>query len=194
MAGKIDKQALQKAIFSNKNLQREVLKTVKLSVEKDKNILIDDFIKHPVTQELDGGENAENISGTLGGYGNLFSFIGFVNGSSPTNSVINLLKNIKIGKNIRNNNNIFMIDIFIPSKNELGEITKMPWESGRSWLWDIEKSISGLGAYLYGKFEQSRSGNAIQSRKNFSGRNFSRVSYFTPLYNKFIKKIGGNLK
>jgi hypothetical protein len=194
MAGKIDKQALQKAIFSNKNLQREVLKTVKLSVEKDKNILIDDFIKHPVTQELDSGENSENISGTLGGYGNLFSFIGFVNGSSPTSSVINLLKNIKIGKNIRNNNNIFMIDIFIPSKNELAEITKMPWESGRSWLWDIEKSISGLGAYLYGKFEQSRSGNAIQSRKNFSGRNFSRVSYFTPLYNKFIKKIGGKLK
>jgi hypothetical protein len=194
MAGKINKEALQKAIFNNKSLQRQILKVAKESIEKEKDILINNFKNHPVTQEIEGGENSSNISGTLGGYGNLFSFIGFLNGSNPIIPVINILKNINITRNIRSKNNIFLVDIYVPSKEDLSNVTKMPWESGRSWLWDIEKSISGLGSYLYGKFEQSRSGNAIQSRKNFSNKTFSRVSYFTPFYNKFIKKLGGKLK
>lgn len=194
MAGKINKKSIEKAIFTNKTLKRQVLKLAQQSVEKEKNILINNFMEHPVTQEIEGGENANNISGTLGGYGNLFSFIGFLNGSNPVFPVVNLLKKISINKNIKNKNNTFIVDIYVPSKEDFANVTKMPWENGRSWLWDIEKTISGLGAYLYGKFEQSRSGKAIQSRKNFRNKIFTRVSYFTPLYNKFVKKLGGKLK
>lgn len=193
MAGKIDKQALKKIIFENSNVQKKVLQIANASVEAEKNILITKFKEHPVTQEIEGGENASNLSGTLGGYGNLFSFIGFSNSSNPIAPILSLLNNIKINKKILFNKNNFVVNIYVPSKEDFGNASKMPWEN-RSWLWGVEKSISGLGAYLYGKFENSRSGKAIQSRKNFRGKVFTRISYFTPLYNNFIKKLGGKIK
>lgn len=189
MAGTINKKSLQKIIFEDKNIQREILKIAQDVVEKEKKELINNFLQHPVTEEISGGENASNISGTLGGYGNLFSFIGFLDGFDPISPVLNLLHKISIDKKIIVKNNIYTINISIPSKEDLKNATKMPWESGRSWLWDIEKSISGIGYYLFGKFKQSRSGRGIQTEKNFSKRTFVRVSYFTPLYNNFLQKI-----
>ena len=41
-----------------------------------KNQLIQEFLNHPITQEIKAGPNASNSSGTLNGKGNLFSFIG----------------------------------------------------------------------------------------------------------------------
>ena len=78
MAGKINKKLIQKEIFNNRAVKKMVRDIVQEEVEKEKALFQQDFESHPVTQELDGGENASNISGTLGGYGNLFSFLGFV--------------------------------------------------------------------------------------------------------------------
>ena len=66
----------------------------------------------------------------------------------------------------------------------------MPWENGRSWLLDMERGISGLGAYLYGRFAASRSGTGIQNKKNYSGRVFRPVKYFSGIYNNFLKRLG----
>ena len=49
---------------------------------------------HPVTQEIESGPNGYNQSGTLGGYGNLFSYIGFEEGMSPTEPLRRVLKKI----------------------------------------------------------------------------------------------------
>ena len=47
-------------------------------LESIKARMIEEFIDHPVSQEIAAGAGATNSSGTLtGGYGNLFTFIGF---------------------------------------------------------------------------------------------------------------------
>ena len=94
MAGKINKKLIQKEIFSNRAVKKMVRDIVEKEVEKEKALFRADFESHPVTQELEGEENASNISGTLGGYGNLFSFLGFNQGANPTTPVKLLIQKI----------------------------------------------------------------------------------------------------
>lgn len=192
MAGKINKQRIQKEIFNNRSVKKMVRDIVAKEVEKEKILFQQEFEKHPVTQELDGGENAGNISGTLGGYGNLFSFLGFSRGSNPTAPVKFLIQKILLDRNVETKNDGFKIKINIPSKEEFAAVTRLPWETGRSWLLDVERGISGLGAYLYGRFTASRSGGGIQSKYNYSNRVFRPIQYFGQIYDKFIKRIGAS--
>jgi hypothetical protein len=190
MAGTINKKQIQKEIFSNRAVKRKVLEIVQAEVEKEKALFKQDFESHPVTQEIEGGENASNLSGTLGGYGNLFSFIGFNKGASPTTPVKFLIQSISVAKTVRITNEGFQLKINLPSKEQFGAVSKMPWEGGRSWLLDIERGISGLGAFLYGRFLDSRSGGGIQNKYNYSNRRFRNVKYFSEMYAKFIGRLG----
>lgn len=190
MGKSLNKKALQLEILSNKVIKQFVRDQVSKEIEVQKNIFLQEFESHPVTQEIEGEENASNISGTLGGYGNLYSFLGFSKGSNPTAPVKILIKKIALSKNPTVKNNSYQFKVLIPSKEEFASITKLPWEGGRSWLFDIEKVISGLGAYLYGKFSGSRSGGGIQSKYNYSGKVFKPTKYFTDIYNKFLFRIG----
>ena len=190
MAGKINKKAIQKAVFTNRAVKQAVYNIVQKEIEKEKALFRADFESHPVTQELDGGENASNISGTLGGYGNLFSFLGFNRGANPTAPVKSLIQKISLAGNVQANNNGFRFKVNIPSKEDFSAIARLPWEGGRSWLLDIERGISGLGAYLYGRFNNSRSGSGIQSKYNYSNRSFRNVKYFSEMYSKFLKRLG----
>jgi hypothetical protein len=190
MAGKINKASVQKKILENKAVQQMVRKIVQKELEKEKALFKAEFQSHPVTQELDGGENASNISGTLGGYGNLFSFLGFNNGSTPTTPVKFLIQQISLKKEVKSKGNTFQFKVNIPSKEEFAAVSRLPWEGGRSWLLDIERGISGLGAYLYGRFTSSRSGGGIQSKYNYSNRRFRNVKYFSNMYTKFLKRLG----
>ena len=190
MAGKINKKLIQKQILESRTVQRMVRNIVKEEVEKEKALFRAEFESHPVTQELDGGENAANISGTLGGYGNLFSFLGFNNGSNPTGPVKTLIQKINLGNFVKSKGSTFQFKVNIPSKEEFGAVSRLPWESGRSWLLDIERGISGLGAYLYGRFASSRSGSGIQSKYNYSNRTFRPVKYFSEMYTKFLRRLG----
>lgn len=190
MAGRINKKLLQKQLLQNRSVERAVRNIVKKEVEKQKILFQKDFESHPVTQELEGGENASNISGTLGGYGNLFSFLGFNNGSAPTTPVKLLIQNIFLNPSVKFTGRVFQFKVNIPSKEQFGAVSRLPWEGGRSWLLDIERGISGLGAYLYGRFSASRSGGGIQSKYNYSNRRFRNVKYFSEMYAKFLKRIG----
>jgi hypothetical protein len=190
MAGQINKKAIEKAIFTNQAVKKIVRDIVEKEVEKEKILFRADFESHPVTQELEGGENASNSSGTLGGYGNLFSFLGFDRGASPTAQVKSLIQSIRIDSNVQASAKGFKIRVNIPSKEDFAAITPMPWEGGRSWLLDMERGISGLGAYLYGRFDASRSGSGIQSKYRYSNRTFRAVKYFSQMYNKFIRRLG----
>jgi hypothetical protein len=190
MAGKINKRLIQKQIFNNRAVKKIVRDIVKAEVEKEKALFRQDFESHPVTQELDGGENASNVSGTLGGYGNLFSFLGFNNGSNPTQPVKLLIQKIVLNPNVQATQTGFRIKLNVPSKEEFAAVSKLPWESGRSWLLDMERGISGLGAYLYGRFNASRSGSGIQSKYKYSNRRFRPVKYFSQIYNRFLRRLG----
>ena len=190
MAGEINKKLIQKQIFSNRAVKKLVRDIVEKEIEKEKILFRNDFESHPITQELDGGENASNISGTLGGYGNLFSFLGFNKGTNPTTPVKLLIQKIILDRNIKSTANGFEIKVNIPSKEEFAAVSRLPWEGGRSWLLDMERGISGLGSFLYGRFNASRSGGGIQSRYKYSNRTFRPVKYFSQMYNKFIRRLG----
>ena len=74
------------------NLKMQNGENLVKKIEEMKKDMIKSFLGLGVTREILGGKNASNISGTLGGYGNLFSFIGFPEGSSPVDPIVELLQ------------------------------------------------------------------------------------------------------
>ena len=75
----------------NRRLREIARKKAEVRFKKAKQQMVENFESHPVTQEIRSGPDAGNASSTLGGYGNLYSYIGFA-GSDPTSIVSNYLK------------------------------------------------------------------------------------------------------
>jgi len=175
---------------ADKEYQKIVRSSIEDEFEKIKQKYIEEFINHPVTQEIKGGISANNISGTLSGITNLYSFIGFDEGTDPIKPIEDLLQrsNYRI---IFNNNSIDSTIIFdIPTAAQIFEITPMPWAIGRSWARGIETGISGLGYYLKKK-KNSRSGFGIQSSTNQVrfGVSYKNTKYISDLINRFNKEL-----
>jgi hypothetical protein len=125
-----------------------ISEAIEFEFEKIKRQMIAEFLAHPVSQEINNGPLAKNTSGTLGGYGNLFSFIGFDNGERPIDDVVELLERTVISFSQRG---ILAATITMPSSKQIFEATPLPsrWAEGRSWTRGIESGISGLGYYLH---------------------------------------------
>ena len=167
--------------------------------DKEKQRLLSDFDQHPVTMELQMGPEGENISGTLGSKGNLFSFIGFNAGDNPTAIVRSFLSSITLDKKkprIRQKGSRATFEYTIQGgdKETLFEITKdaAPW-MGKSWIKGVESGISGLGSYIYWKrnmgFPPSRSGSGVQSRTKFRSGSYRPTKYISTLLEKFKKRL-----
>lgn len=191
MAKKVTSSELFTVLSKNKNIQNKMRQMAEVKLEKNKNILIQDFQKHPVSQEISSGPGAQNMSGTLGGYGNLFSFIGFNSGSDPVKQWVELLKSkIKIinaspKTKINGDNITYSFQANTIGKADL-DSAKMPWE-GRSWITAIERGISGFSFYVSKAI--GRSGGGIQSNHNVRGGKYSPVSYWSGMWSKFIKNL-----
>ena len=150
------------------------------------------FDAHPITVELNAGPNASNSSGTLGGYGNLFSFIGFSSGSSPAD-VISKIFNEKIRFKVKrmDKKGRYRVTFFIPDVEEIYNLTPIPWLTGKSWVKGVETGLSNLGQYVYSAsgFGSSRSGTGIQAKNKASGVSFRNTPYVTKLINDFKKRL-----
>jgi len=175
---------------ADKEYQKEINKIIDQEFNKIKDEFIDEFMNHPITQEIQGGISATNISGTLGGITNLYSFIGFDEGTDPIRPIEELLKksNYRI---IYNNKSVDATVIFdIPTAAQIFEITPMPWAVGRSWARGIETGISGLGYYLK-KTKNSRSGLGVQSSTEQvrAGVMFKNSKYISDLISRFNKEL-----
>lgn len=196
MAGKISNNSLKKELSTfvvketikqnRAKFQAQVMK----SFEKIKREMILEFMNHPVTREILGGPHAFNESGTLNGYGNLFSFIGFIAGENPIDPILDLLSDSKIQYSNTSNSGI-MFTIFIPSKEKIFNATPLPWASGRSWSEAIERGISGLGYYLNREnLNNSNSGTGIQVKSNLRKRDkYKPVKYISALMNEYTKRF-----
>lgn len=175
---------------TDKEYQKIVRSSIEEQFDKIKQKYIEEFLNHPVTQEIKGGISANNISGTLNGITNLYSFIGFDEGTDPIKPIEDLLQksNYRI---IFNNNSIDSTIIFdIPTAAQIFSVTPMPWAIGRSWARGIESGISGLGYYLKKK-KNSRSGFGIQSSTNQVrvGASYKNTKYISDLINRFNKEL-----
>lgn len=158
------------------------------------NRLRKDFDAHEVTGEIMGGPNVENNpSGTLGGYGGLFSFIGFTAGSDPLAPIRRVIDEqrfrIKSGNGVLKSGNTVTIRIEGPAPQEIFDVTPMPWAEGRSWAAGIERGIKGLGYYLNLRegSPSSWSGTGLQTRDKIE-RSHPSISEFkrTPYISKLI--------
>lgn len=165
----INMNSITKKIMETQAFQRKAEERVRAQFQKKKNRVISEFEQSPVTREIMGGANASNVSMTLGGYGNLYSYIGFYEGESPLGAIHDYLKNFKfygrITKKSSRGTQVFMsFAVKWYSVRTLEALSPMPWESGNSWIRGIERGISGFSYYMHGNFVNSRSGKGRQSK------------------------------
>lgn len=173
-------------------LQRRVSSSLLRAAREVERILIKQFESHPVTKEISGGSSSSNVSGTLGGYGNLFTYIGFDDSDDPIEIIRNILTNsIKVtmlppkGKQM-----VQEAIISLPSKAEIEAASPLPWASGRSWTKGIEDGIANFGKYLNKQSRNvGRSGGGVQIKENISGRSFRSVSYLSEILNDLQRNI-----
>lgn len=174
-------------------LKNSVERRIFLAFEKIKTETINEFLRHPVTKEIEAGPTAQNISGTLDGYGNLFSYIGFYNGDDPISPITEIFQKSTITFSRLIDGGVVW-NIFIPAKEDIWDVSPMPWAAGRSWAKGIETGISGIGQYFYTIREDfgavSRSETAIQTSKNIRRKTrFKNVKYISAILANFEKKI-----
>lgn len=202
MRVKLNKNRIADVLSKNpkmvKLIKEQVYEIVEQYVEKNKQQMLNEFDSHPVTKEIENGPEASNISNTLDGQGNLFSYIGFDENSNPTEVVREMLNDTRLenkpkisssGLNIKIN-----FPVIGPRMNEIEAVTPMPFEGGRSWVRGIEKGISGFSYYIFRKFIQSsRSGTGVQTEGQIRTGSFKPTSYLKNILSKFYFKMNSKL-
>jgi hypothetical protein len=178
---------VQRAVPREVSYTRGIKQTIEKKVKSVQQNLLKNFEKHPVTVEIQGGATASNVSGTLGGIGNLFTYIGFSDGERPLTPLRLLLEKYEI--RYHHSKTRTTINIIVPTAAELFKVTPMPWATGRSWAKGIETGISGLGRYLYQNSPRSRSGGGVQVKGKLRSGKFSNTSYLSSLLNNYYKEI-----
>ena len=189
---KINFQPIVRAFFKTRAFKNAARRIAEKRFGKAKSNLINRFDSHPVTREIEGGAEASNSSGTLGGDGNLFTFIGFYREDNPIERVRSALhtKIRMIPGRIATRKNVISAEftVIAPTIVDLSSITPMPWEGG-SWIRAIESGISGFGYYMFKRNEASRSGHGLQINKKVRNGGYRPVKYYSDLFKKFRKEI-----
>jgi hypothetical protein len=189
MARTVNKKDLNLEISKLRLIEKKAKQIAEKKLEESKAILINEFVNHPVSKEISDGPSANNVSGTLGGYGNLFSFIGFNAGQNPVTQWVNILKDrIRITKIEKSNGEYVGYSFRISgiTDNELSQ-ARMPWEGGKSWILAIERGISGFSFYVSKAL--GRSGGGVQSNNKIRGGSYSAVSYWSKMWQNFTKNL-----
>jgi len=187
------------AFALDKSVKRQVAQLIKDDFDKRiqrsfnniKSAMITELMNHPITKEIQD-ETGSNSSGTLGGYGNLFSFIGFDAGSAPIDAIKQEFEKTVIQfSQLSDDGPIW--NIYMPAPDDIWGVTPMPWAEGRSWAKGIETGISGIGYYLFNsdrEYSNSRSGPAIQVKSKIASKvRFKNVKYISDILTRYEKKF-----
>jgi hypothetical protein len=187
---RINMGSVNKKVAQSRKYNQGVDQIAQRRFNEAKRKLMEDFDNHPVTQELKSGPSSTNLSDTLGGYGNLFSYIGFPEGTDPTVAVRAFLQaSIRLKRSSSGGNLNVSYSVHVPSLQDF-DFAKMPWEGGNNWVSAIESGISGFSYYMTKAADASRSGSAIQIDSKIRARGSSvGVSYITKVINKFRQRI-----
>ena len=180
---------LKRAISSNKEYQAEVKAIVKEQFEERKTQLIENFDSHPVTQEI-SNPNSANISNTLGGYGNLYGFLGFQE-DDPTLPVKEILSEKTKVNAVSIRKEEVTLKFTVPDLEDFDSVAALEWDT-KNWVKGIEKGISGFQSFM--AKAAGRSGKGIQIKgkvKPFTGgaNRFQNTKYMTDLINKFKSSL-----
>ena len=187
---KVNMNAINKKIAKSGKYNAEADKLVEKKFRRAKDNLMQEFNSHPVTNEIEGGATASNLSGTLAGYGNLFTFIGFPTGDDPVNSVrVFLQTRVALRKTTGGRESLKKEYTVNVPKIQSFSFAKMPWEAD-SWVRAVETGISGFSYYMNKAHIASRSGGAIQIDNKLRSINASKgVPYMSLILENFKKRI-----
>lgn len=189
--GSVNLKSIRRKIKNLKAFEALAIETAEEKIDELRREAIRNFLDHPITIELDNGATGNNTSQSLGGIGNLFSFIGFESNAKPTKPVEVLLGKLiylkRLGAKTSHSGIRFDFRVNYPELADFDAVAKMPW-SGESWVRGIEDGISGFGYYLLKRSNESRSGTAIQSDHRIRSASFKRTSYITEIIKEF--KLG----
>tara|TARA_R100000808_G_C2153345_1_gene163438 strand:+ start:4112 stop:4708 length:597 start_codon:yes stop_codon:yes gene_type:complete len=190
LGGKItNSKAIDKEVGKSKEFQKNAEDLARKKFKQAKTQFLDEFDNHSVTKEIEGGPNGSNISGTLVGYGNLFSFIGFEESANPTQAVRNFLQSfIKMTPSKKARGAIKEFNVNIPNMKDFN-FAKMPWESGNNWVRSVEMGISNFSYYMNKASKASRSGKGIQIDNKIRGGSSKGVPYMTEMLNKLKERL-----
>lgn len=200
---KANKRLLMKALEEEtlKAVRGRIQRVVSSSIIEANRELIKEFLTHSITAEIKmASQNpaATNSSGVLGGYGNLFAFLGFVQGDDPVGDVADFLANSIRARVTRGHKGMMQLDVIIaiPTRQEIDKFTELPWVN-KGWVTAIEKGISGLGAFIFDEdgFEASRSETGLQLKKSFRYPTaLSPQSYLSDIIEKISKQLIRSIK
>lgn len=136
---------LKRAISSNKEYQAEVRAIVKEQFEDRKTQLIENFDSHPITQEI-SNPNSANISNTLGGYGNLYGFLGFEE-DDPTLPVKEILSEKTKVNAVSIRKEEVTLKFTVPDLEDFDSVAALEWDT-KNWVKGMEKGISGFQNFM----------------------------------------------
>jgi len=201
MAVKLNLRSIGNKIAGSKKFAKVSKQKVQAAVSNVAKRALKEFDAHPVTLELNFGNSASNLSNTLGGKGNLYTFIGFPEGSNPTRDVRTTLYStiqfVKMNaKSLKGGKVEVQSKIRIPSQTlaDFDGVADMPWQGG-SWVKGVENGINGFGSYIYWR-TAGRSGAGIQAKTKGSqspqalrGGSFTPVRYLSEIIENLTKDI-----
>lgn len=193
---KFNYRELYRAVAASDIGAKRVNTVMRRKFEENKIVLLEEFDRHDVTQEIKAGTGAPNTSKTLNGEGDLFSFIGFDEGTDPIAPLRESLQNetqlISSSRAIADGDKVsYKFSLRIPT-DSIKERSPLPWETGQSWAEGIEKGISGFGNYLRGRFrspEPSRSGGGKQVDEQVRATPFKRRPYLSEIFRNFVARF-----
>ena len=149
-----------------------------------KNELLQNFDEHPVTQEV-ANPSSENVSNTLGGYGNLYGFLGIPEGSNPVGAVRDVLeRQVKMKGRITINKRLGVVTFTftVPDLKDFSSAAPLEWDT-KNWVEGMERGLSGFQYFM--NVKKGRSGQGIQVRAGIRGGKFKNRKYMSQLLNDF---------
>jgi len=200
----LKKDFLEKTVRNSAAVASQADLVIKRRVAGLKGVALKEFDRHPVSREIAQGPEGVNVSNTLSGEGNLFSFIGFSKTSDPLGPVrevlksnLNLTSRQKKKRGAKGMVSGYSYQLSFPTFAAFDLVARMPWESGNSWVEGVEKGISGYSNYMYFKFgdgkelTKSRSGKALQVKKSANSGIFKTTPYITEILTNYRRRLEG---
>ena len=181
----------------SKSLQNAAYRAAIKKAKETKKEVLKEFDKHEVTQEIEQGPKGRS-SALLGGFGNFFGFLGFEKGSQPISILRDVLDssftvNRQRGRLKKVAKTTFTVefDVDIPTDQQIYALTPLPWTT-KSWVKGVEKGITNYSQTVFQERKgrgtlfdsHSRSGVAIQVKRQVNFIKFSSTPYITSILDK----------
>lgn len=195
MPSSVNTKSILAKVLAAEKTKLAALRQVQEKFDRAKSELLTEFETSPVTQEIDQGPELTTSSVLPGGYGNLYSFLGFIAGSNPTGPVRQLLNNIRLVKKPTMGEDAWVFRINIPDKADFDDASPMTWEAGRSWIDAVTHGLGTFSHYMFSltnnRFTRSKSGTAVQVSTNLRGTAayFTGVGYVIGMLGRFKRKM-----